>query len=180
MSRFEFIFVLISIVAGFALTQLLSGLTRTFRHTVRNVDIAHVLFTLGTIALLHGVWWSSFRWEEHETWTFLEYSLIFVLMSMFYVMAEILHPRNSTAVPQFDEIRFPFYVVLIFYTSFEPMLVYVRDGNFSWNYLPMIISIIALAALGLFLRNRRFDQIFAAWNLFINNIAFQFVDRLVG
>ena len=179
MSRFEFIFVLISIVAGLALTQLLSGLTRSLRQSERNVDITHVLFSLGTIALLHGVWWSSFRWEGLETWTFLEYSLIFVLMSIFYVMAEILHPRNSTVVPEFDEIRFPFYVVLISYTAYEPVIVYVRDGNLPLMYLAMIISIIALAALGLFLRNRRFDQIFAVWNLFIG-IAFQFVARLVG
>ena len=43
MSRFEFIFVLISIVAGLALTQLLSGLTRSLRQSGRNVDIAHAL-----------------------------------------------------------------------------------------------------------------------------------------
>ena len=180
MSRFEFIFVLISIVAGLALTQLLSGLTRAIRHSGRNVDIAHVLFSLGTIALLHGVWWNSFRWEELQTWSFFEYSLIFVYMSMFYVMAEILHPRNSTAAPQFDEIRFPFYVILILYTSYEPLIVYVRDGSLPLTYLSIVIfPLIALAAIGLILRNRRFDQIFAAWYLFVN-IAFQFVARLVG
>jgi hypothetical protein len=179
MSRFEFIFVLISIVAGLALTQLLSGLTRSLRRSARSIDIAHVLFTLATIALLHGVWWSSFRWEEHQTWSFLEYSLIFVYVSLFYVMAEILHPRNSTVAPKFDESRLPFYVVLILYSFYEPLIVYVRDGNLSLIYLSVIVSVIALAALGLFLRNRRFDQIIAAWNLFIN-IAFQFVARLIG
>ena len=69
--------------------------------------------------------------------------------------------------------------MLISYTAYEPVIVYVRDGNLPLMYLAMIISIIALAALGLFLRNRRFDQIFAVWNLFIG-IAFQFVARLVG
>jgi len=179
MSRFEFIFVLISIVAGLVLTQLLSGLTRSLRQSGRNVDIAHALFTLATIALLHGVWWSSFRWEEHQTWTYLEYSLIFVYISMFYVMAEILHPRTSTIEPRFDEIRFPFYAVLIIFVSYEPLIVYVRDGNLSLIYLSMIILIIALAVIGLFLRNRRFDQFFAASYL-STNIAFQFVARLVG
>ncbi len=179
MSRFEFIFVLISIVTGLALTQLLSGLTRSLRQSGRNVDIAHALFSLGIIALLLSIWWNSFRWEEHETWSFVQYSLIFVYMSMFYVMAEILHPRNSTVVPQFGEIRFPFYGVLIFYTSSEPVIVYVRDGNLSLIYLSMIILIIALAVIGLFLRNRRFDQFFAASYLFIN-IAFQFAARLFG
>ena len=179
MSRFEFIFVLISIVVGLALTQLLSGVTRSLRHSKQDVDISHVLFSLGTIALLHGVWWSSYRWGDLQTWSFLEYSLVFVYVSMFYVMAEILHPRNSTVAPQFDEIRFPFYVVLILFNSFEPLIVFFRDGNLTLVHLSLVISIIALAAIGLFLRNRRFDQIFAAWNLFMN-IAFQFVARLVG
>jgi hypothetical protein len=94
-------------------------------------------------------------------------------------MAEILHPRNSTVAPQFDEIRLPFYSVLILFNSYEVLIVYVRDGSLSLVYLSMVISIIALATLGLFLRNRRFDQVFAAWNLFIN-ITFQFVARLIG
>ncbi len=179
MSRFEFVFVLISIVAGLALTQLLSGLTRAIRHSGRNVDIAHILFSLGTIALLNGVWWNSFRWEELQIWTFYEYVLIFVYISMFYVMAEILHPRNSTAEPQFVEIRYPFYVTLILYTFYEPLIVYVRDGLLPLSYLSTSIFIIALAALGLFLRNLRFDQVFAAVNLFII-LAFMFVARLVG
>ena len=94
-------------------------------------------------------------------------------------MAEILHPRNSTAVPQFDDVRFPFYVVLIFYTSFEPLIVYTRDSSLSLVYVSMVILLIALAVIGLFLRNRRFDQFYAALYLFIN-IAFQSIARLYG
>ncbi len=179
MSRFEYIFVLISIVAGLALTQLLSGLTRSLRQSERDVDITHVLFSLATIALLIGIWWNSFRWEDQETWTFLEYALIFVYMSMFYVMAEILHPRNSTAAQKFDQIRFSLYVVLIIYTCFEAVIVYVRDGTLSWTYLSVVIPVCALAAIGLFFRNHKFDLFFGAWYLFVN-VAFQFADRMIG
>ena len=179
MSRFEYIFVLISIVVGLALTQLLSGLTRSLRDSKRNIDIAHVLFSLGTVALLFSIWWNSFRWEGHETWTFSEYSLIFVYVSLFYVMAEILHPRNSTVVPKFEEIRFSLYVVIIFYNCFEPIVVFVRDGFLSWNYLPLVIHLGVLAAIGLFLRQRKFDQIFAGWYLIVS-IAWQFGARLIG
>jgi len=180
MSRFEFVFVLFSIVAGFALTQLLSGLTRSLSRSARKIDIAHVLFSLATIALLIGTWWSSFRWEDHETWTYIEYSLLFVYVSMFYVMAAILHPRHSPVVPKFDEIRIPFYVALIMYHFGEMLVVYVRDDYLSpWDYLPLIIHINVLAGIGIFLRNNRFDQLFAAWYLFIN-IAFQFIARLSG
>ncbi len=180
MSRFEFIFVLISIVAGLALTRLLSGLTQSFRRSERGLDIAHVLFSLGIVVLLFSIWWNSFRWEGREVWTYLEYSLLCVYMSMFFAMAAILHPLNSPIVPRFDEIRTPFYVVLILYTFVEMLIVYVRDGYLSpWNYLPLVIHLIVLAGIGLFLRNRRFDKLFAAWYLFIN-IAFQIIARLMG
>lgn len=54
---------------------------------------------------------------------------------MFYAMAAILHPLNSPVVPRFDEIRTPFYVVLILYTFVEILIVYVRDGYLSpWDY----------------------------------------------
>ena len=94
-------------------------------------------------------------------------------------MAEILHPRNSTVEPRFDEIRFPFYAILIFYTSIEPVIIYVRDGNLPLIYLSMIILFSALAIIGLFLRNSRFDLFFAVSYLLIN-VAFQFVARLFG
>ena len=180
MSRFEFVFVLIAIVAGFALTQLLSGLTQSLRPSEREIDIAHVLFSLATIALLIGIWWNSFRWEEHETWTYIEYSLLFVYVSMFYVMAAILHPRHSPVVPKFDEIRIPFYVALILYNFIEMLVVYVRDDYLSpWNYLPLVIGINVLAGIGIFLRNHRFDQVFAGCYLF-TAIAFEIVARLSG
>ena len=65
MSRFEFIFVLISIVAGLALTRLLSGLTQSLKRSEREIDIAHVLFSLGIVVLLFSIWWNSFRWDAH-------------------------------------------------------------------------------------------------------------------
>jgi hypothetical protein len=180
MSRFEFIFVLISIVAGLALTRLLSGLTQSSKRPEQGFDIAHILFSLAIVVLLFSIWWNSFRWEEHEVWTYLEYSLLCTYMSMFYATAVILHPLNSPVVPRFDEIRGPFYVVLILYTFAEMLVVYVRDGYLSpWTYLPLVFHIIALAGIGLFLRNRRFDQLFAAWYLFVN-FAWQAFARMVG
>ena len=178
MSQFEFIFVLISIVAGLALTRLLSGLTQSFQRRERKLDIAHILFSLGTILLLFSIWWNSFRWEEREVWTYLEYSLLCAYMSMFYAMAAILHPLNSQFVPRFDDIRAPFYVVFILYGFVEFLVVYVRDGSLALDYL-VIGQLYLLAGIGIFIRKTRFDQLFAAWTLFVT-LAYQFFARLAG
>jgi hypothetical protein len=101
-------------------------------------------------------------------------------MSMFYAIAAILHPLNSPVVPRFDEIRTPFYVVFILYIPVEILIVYVRDGDLSpWKYLPLVIHLIVLAGIGLFVRNRRFDQLFAAWYLFVN-FTWQLFARMAG
>ena len=180
MSRFEFIFVLISIVAGLALTRLLSGLTQSFKRSEDGFDIAHILFSLAIVTLLFSIWWNSFRWEGREVWTYLEYALLCVYMSMFYATATILHPLNSPVVPRFEEIRARFYIVLILYCLTETLVVYIRDGYLSpWRYLPLIIHIVVLAGIGLYLRNRRFDQIFAGWYLFVNFV-WQTFARMTG
>jgi len=180
MSRFEFIFVLISIVAGLALTRLLSGLTQSLRPSERGVDIAHVLFSLAIITLLFGIWWNSFRWEEREVWTYIEYSLLCIYMSIFYAASAILHPLNSPVVPRFNEIRTQFYVVLVLYTLVEILVVYIRDNHFlTMDYWVLVVHIIVLAGIGIFVRNRRFDQLFAGWYLFVN-VAWQIFARMLG
>jgi len=179
MSRFEFIFVLISIVAGLALTRLLSGLTQSIRRSEREIDIAHVLFSLGIVVLLFSIWWNAFRWEDNEIWTYLEYSLLCVYMSMFYAMAAILHPLNLQVVPKFDEIRTHFYVTFILYQILESMVVYVRDGFLAWDYLAVVIPTVVLVGVGIYLRKNSFDKFLAAWNLF-TVVALQLVSRMTG
>lgn len=179
MSRFEFLFVLISIVAGLALTRLLSGLTRSFGRSEKNQELEHVVFSLAIIVLLFGVWWNSFRWEDREVWTYLEYSLLCVYMSMFYAMAAILHPLNSAGVARFDDIRAPFYVALILYQFVELLVIYVRDGYASTNYLVLILHLNVLAGVGIFLRKRKFDQLLAVW-LLLTAVAWQSLFRWLG
>ncbi len=76
MSQFEFIFVLISIIAGLALAQLLSGMTRPPRGPTGKVDITHVAFSAGVTVLLITIWWSTFRWQTYEKWTVVEFLLL--------------------------------------------------------------------------------------------------------
>ena len=150
MSKFEFIFVLISIIAGLAVTHLLSGLTRAGRGTEGKIDIAHVAFSIATVVLLITVWWTTFRWESYENFTFAEFSLLCGFIFTFYIMAVILYPGQSAVVPPFSEIRSKFYATFILYCAIEIVVVYVRDGSFSpWYYLPMVIHLIVLSGAGI-------------------------------
>lgn len=180
MSRFEFIFVLDSIIAGLALAQLLSGLTRYRRSPSGGIDFAHLMFSLSIVLLLITVWWATFRWEEYEHWTYDEFVLLCGYFSLFYVIAVILYPTQSPDVPQFSEIRTRFYLVFIVYCVWEPVVMYVRDGTLApWYYLPMMVHLVVLSGIGLVVRKVRFDQIFATW-LFLVNFAWPFLARMAG
>ena len=177
MSQFEFIFVLISIIAGLALAQLLSGMTRPPKDSAGRIDIAHVAFSAGVTVLLITVWWSTFRWQPYEKWTVIEFLLLCFYISLFYVKAVILSPLRTSDLPAFDQIRGKFYAVLALYCVVEPVVIYLRDGELApWYYVPMMIHFFVLAGLGMYMRNATFDRLYALWFCVVN-IAWIFLAR---
>jgi hypothetical protein len=180
MSQFEFIFVLISIIAGLALAQLLSGMTRPPRNSMGRLDIAHVAFSAATTVLLITVWWSTFRWQTYETWTVVEFLMLCFYVSLFYVKAAILSPSRTAELPTFEQIRGKFYAVFALYCVVEPIVICVRDGELApWYYVPMMVHLFVLAGLGLYLRNAMFDRVFGLWFFFVN-IVWIFLARFTG
>ena len=179
MSQFEFIFVLISIIAGLALAQLLSGLARPPKNAHGKTDLAHVAFSAATTILLITVWWATFRWQKYENWTFIEFFMLCVFISLFYVMAIILNPLRAAELPEFKQIRTKFYAVFAFYCVLETVVIYVRDGEFSPWYIPMMIHLFVLSGLGIYLRKERFDRLYSLWLCFVN-IYWTFFARFTG
>ncbi len=180
MSQFEFIFVLISIIAGLALAQLLSGMTRPPRSSSGKIDVTHVAFSLAITVLLITVWWSTFRWQPYETWTVVEFLLLCVYLSLFYVMAVILSPLRTPETPAFEQVRTKFYGVFAIYCLVEPVVIQVRDGELApWFYVPMIIHLFVLSGLGIVLRNAIFDRFYSVW-LFVINMAWILLARSTG
>ena len=180
MSQFEFIFVPISIIAGLALTKLLSGMARPPRNSSGQLDIAHIAFSAATLVLLISVWWSTFRWQKYENWTVAEFFLLCGSVSLFYVLATSLSSSGTADSPEFEEIRTKFFAVHAFYFVLEPVVIYVRDGELSpWYYVPMMIHFFVLSISGIYLRINMFDRLFSLW-LLIVNVVWIFLARFFG
>jgi hypothetical protein len=179
MSQFEYLFVLISIVTGLALTRLLSGVTLAFTRKHRRSEPERLLFSLAIIVVMLAVWWSSFRWADREVWTFFEYTLLCVYISMFYAMAAILHPNNAAEDTRFEDVRTPFYLTFIVYQFVEWLVVYVRDGDVSVSYLILVLHLNVLAGIGIFLRNQKYDLTLALW-LLLTALAWAAFFRMLG
>jgi hypothetical protein len=179
-SQFEFIFVLISIIAGLALAQLMSGMTRTPRTPDDKIDVTHLLFSAGTIVLLITVWWSTFRWQSYEAWTVVEFLLLCFYISLFYVKAVILSPLGASQMPTFEQIRGRFYSVVALYCVVEPIVIQLRDGTLApWFYIPMMLQFFILAGIGIYLRNSFYDRLYSLWFLLVN-LAWIFLARFTG
>jgi len=166
MSQFEFIFVLVSIVLGLALTRLLDGLSRVLQNQVRRqgIDLVHLGFTFAVVVLLVIVWWALFRWENETAWNFPKYLAIVIHMASFYALAAILYPGRETDVPDFEEIRTGFYVVLATNSLFEILHTYMLGTLFTpWYYLPTTGHLAALCFLGMAVKRRRVDLVIGWW-----------------
>lgn len=166
MSQFEFIFVLVSIVLGLALTRLLDGLSHVLQSKLRRqpIDLAHLGFSVAVVILLVIVWWALFRWKDELAWNFSKYLVIVVHMASFYALSAILYPERGAAVPNFETIRTGFYVVMATNSVLEMLHTYILGSLFTpWYYLPVTIHLTALCFVGLIVKRRRVDLFISWW-----------------
>jgi hypothetical protein len=166
MSQFEFIFVLVSIVLGLALTRLLDGLSHVLQNKSRHqgIDLVHLGFSLAVVVLIVIIWWALFRWQHETAWNFPKYLVIVIHMASFYALAAVLYPGRDPDVPDFEEIRTGFYVVLAANSLLEILHTYMLQALFTpWYYLPLTGHLAALCFVGMIARRRRVDLLIGWW-----------------
>ena len=166
MSQFEFIFVPVSIVLALALTRLLDGLSHVLQNKLRHqrTDPVHLGFSIAVVVLLVIVWWALFRWENEIAWEFPEYLAIIIHMASFYALSAILYPGHETEVPDFEQIRTGFYIVLATNSLLEILHTYTLGSLFTpWYYLPVTGHLAVLCFVGLIVKQRRVDLLIGWW-----------------
>lgn len=179
MSQFEFIFVLVSIVLGLALTRLLDGLSHVLQNRLRHqaIDLAHLAFSVTVVTLLVIVWWALFRWKNEFAWTFPEYLVIVIHMASFYALSAILYPERGADVPDFEAIRTGFYLVMATNGMLEMLNTYMLGSLLKpWYYLPVTLHLVALCVIGLIVKRRRADLLIGWWFVFVF-VAWPFLAR---
>ncbi len=179
MSQFEYIFVLVSIVVGLALTRLLDGLSQSIQKRVKEggLDLAHLGFSVAVITLLIVVWWGMFRYADQPTWTFPKFLTLTIYVASFYALVAILYPTHRSTVPDFKEFRTLFYVVMAANLALELLNTYMSGDLFSpWYYMISTGHVLALSVLGIFIKRQQFDVIFSWWFVTLN-IGWAFMAR---
>ena len=161
MSAFEFILVLVSVVAGFAVSEVLSGWGRLIRERVaiRQVAVYLLASTWLLLMITRYVWvlW-VFRGIE---WRFIDFMLAFIPMLVLALAAYLINPtRAKTFVPAehyMSQAR-PFCGLIAFYFivwSFGIQLALIAEGELL--AAPQVIGLVFAFTFGslAWLRNER-------------------------
>ena len=167
MTEFEVLSVLISIVIGFGLTHILSGLGRAFHFRRTNkMDAIHIGWTIAVFLILVLNWWVSLLWLDFEDWTFTVFFTIILWTTSMYVMAIALYPPHQSGDVSYREIyetnRTWFLSSFVVMCLLDLTVTYLRDQTSpDLVYTAYIGHFIVLTAIGVWVSNRSYNLIIA-------------------
>lgn len=162
MSQFEYVSVLVSIVAGLGLTQILSGVARSVhRRGSIELDPIHSVWSMTTFLILILNWWVFFQSRDLVAWTFGGFLVIVLWAILHYLLAVILYPPDMEEDETYGAVwtRNRRWFMGIWVTTYvlDAMVTHLRGDLFDPpTYLPAILHLMVLGTLGVFIHSRRF------------------------
>ena len=134
MSAFEFILVLVSVVAGFAVSEILSGWGRLIRERVRIMDVAvYLLASIWLLLMITRYIWVLWLFREID-WRFIDFMMAFVPILVLALAAYLTNPvRAASFLPKahYQTQARPFcYLMTVYFIawSFGIQRAYIEGG----------------------------------------------------
>lgn len=175
MDKFEFIAVLVSIVFGVAITNLLSGMLRSY--FMRDLSTTRLGWSLAVGMVLIANWWGFFRWSDNPEWTFLEFLFLVFWSTTHYLLAVSIYPYEFLD-DYSEEMQRNFLLVAILVVIVADLAENaVRGELFSpWYYPLFMASIGVLAVLPLLWKHPRV-MLLAGWLFFAAVVSWMTIAR---
>jgi hypothetical protein len=99
MDPFSYICVLTSIVAGLAVTRLVSGFGQLLQTRARTPTYwVHTLWMVNVLLTIVITWWVQYRWRNAPQWTLLLFLWLLVAPLILYLVAALLFPTSDDVV----------------------------------------------------------------------------------
>ncbi|MGD2047620.1 MAG: hypothetical protein PVH96_15530 [Gemmatimonadota bacterium] len=119
MSQFEYVAVLVAVIAGLGVVHLLSGVAGLFvagsRHRAYWI---HLLWTWNVFHFIVYFWWFVWRWSAVEEWRLVLYFFVLLYAICLYLLCAILFPTGIDEAADFRSIyyenRRPFFLLWAF------------------------------------------------------------------
>lgn len=171
MTEFEYLAVIVSVVVGLGVTHLLAGIGRTIhRRKDEQLDTIHVLWTAATFVILVLNWWVFFESRTMTRWSFGVFLVVVGWAVLYYLMAVILYPPDLQSGEYYGQVfegnRNWFLSLLMASLVADIGLTAIRGDLWSPpQYLPAVLHVVALSAIGLVVRTRRYHLFLAGYVL---------------
>lgn len=162
MDAFGYLSVLISIILGFAITQVLQGYRALLLARGRiHADVAALIWSGLVILFAAQAWWASFGLNQRRGWGFLDFSVILLQMGLLYMLSAVVLPDVPADQPvdlagHFDRHRKAFFAFLIAMLASSIVKEFVLEYRLPTPLnLTFHLVLAAVAAAGMVLKGRR-------------------------
>ncbi len=188
---FDYLAVLISVILGFAITQVLTGISSSInrRHHAR-IDWLQLFWGINVLFFVLAVWWGMYWWKHLAVWTVQAFAFLTAYAIVLFLLASVLFPgQGGPSDPEqtsFERNRRWFFSLLLAAHLIDIPETAAKqvDGLRSvppqyWFVSPTFI-VIALA--GLLVRRRKLHLILApAWlAVLLGYEVFSALDQIVA
>ena len=175
MDTFEFVAVLVSIIFGVAITNLLSGMLRSYFQ--RDFSNTRLAWSLAVGMVLVANWWGFFRWSDNPEWAFPQFLFLVFWSTTHYLLAVSIYPYEF--LDEYSEEMQRTFLLRAMLVMLVADLAEnaVRGELFSpWYYPVFIASLCVLALAPLFWKNPAVMRI-AGWLFFLAVVSWMTIVR---
>ena len=105
MGTFDYISVMISIIIGLGIANILNTIGILIRNKGKVIHSStYYMHCLFVILLLFQAWWTVFGYKDYPDWDFLFYLLILIMVSLMYLLTEMLRIKDGLEIIHLDNI----------------------------------------------------------------------------
>lgn len=175
MDKFEFIAVLVSIVFGVAITNLLSGMARSY--FARELSNTRLGWSLAVGMVLLANWWGFFRWSDNPEWTFPQFLFLVFWSTTHFLFAVSIYPYDFLDEYSEEMQRKLLLRVMLMVVAADLAENAVRGELFSPWYYPLFMTFLGLLAIAPLVSKSPVVMRAAGWLVFISVFSWMTVIR---
>lgn len=174
MSQFEYVAVLVSIIAGLALTQILRGVGRMVTDkTGPSPYWVHLIWTIYLFLYIVAFWWWEFRLGSVE-WSLSVYLVIITYATLLFFASLVIQPGSLHGVDSYKDYYYLrrrwIFSLIIALTIWDFLDTYVKGTGYFASLGVVYPTILAMLIIGsliaMITANERYHNIFSvSWLL---------------
>lgn len=165
---------ILGFVVSLGLARLLVGLSRFVQHPALRRDPLHLLWTASTLLFMVDFWWSEFWLYSLRAWTFPIYLFLVAFVMQLFLLTTLLFPDEISEYASYGDYFmdrrkwfFGLFACVIVSDVIDTLIKGPTHANrYELHYWIQAPVYVALCAIAIATRNRKFHYAFVCVSLF--------------